>query len=528
MPLVKIHEAGKIGLISDVADHELPPEAWTTARNVVFRDGKVKKARGQTTVFGTPSIAPYGLFPVYVDGVAYWVYAGTAKVYVVQGGTHTNITRQSAGVDVDYSMTTSIPWTGGVLNGVLVLNNGVDDPQMWLPAGPSNKLQALSNWPANTKCQFLRPFRNYLIAGDVTKSGVRDPYLIKWSHPADPATVPDSWDHTDPAKDAGEYPLAETPGLLIDCLPMGDVNAVYKSDCVYGMQHTGGDFVFRFWRAPFGAGMLNKRCAAMMPDGSGHFVVTNDDVIGHNLHQAKSLITNRIRRSLFNRINTTATSACFVLPNYKEDSILFCFPENGETLCTLALVWNYRDDTFQYRELPYLFHANTGEADETVDLTWDADSEVWDQDSSVWDAGSFGTAVFDAVIASPQNTKLYLLNDTNQFDGANMHSHVERTGLPIAGVDRFGQPKVDTESIKLWRRVWLRGEGGPVQVMVGTQMVIGGPIEWSEEKTFTFGTDKFLDFLRPGRALAIHIHSEADVDWELHGYDVDIEVLGAY
>src|SRR3990172_1107095 len=150
MALIPIHSLGSVGIITDVPSYELPPEAWTAGENVRFQDGKVQKVLGHNVVFDPPSIAPYWIQPLYQGAQAFWLYAGLAKVYVTDMASHFNITRQTASVDVDYSTNADMKWNGGVLNGIGILNNGSDDPQMWNPPGTSTKLVALSNWPANT------------------------------------------------------------------------------------------------------------------------------------------------------------------------------------------------------------------------------------------------------------------------------------------------------------------------------------------------------------------------------------------
>ena len=243
MPTISVNAVGQYGVMRDMQPHELPLNAWSDSRNMHFVNGYAEKILGHSQVFNTPSIAPYFLLPVEGSSTYFWVYAGLAAVYVWDGGVHTNLTRAVGGA---YGATVDGNWTGDVLGGVPVLNNGVDDPQMWLPVSPSQPLQLLSNWPANTKCNALRAFKNYLVALDVTKAAVRSAQMVKWSHPAAAGAVPSSWDPTDATKDAGEVMLAETADFCVDCAPMRDVNIIYKENSVYAMQFVGGTNIFRF------------------------------------------------------------------------------------------------------------------------------------------------------------------------------------------------------------------------------------------------------------------------------------------
>ena len=295
MALAKIFEVGKYGVIQDIEDHELPPEAWTDAKNVRFFAGKALRMTGQDSVHETVQVAPYNVFYCPIAGANYWVYTGLSSVYAVTGSTHTDISKSGG-----YSAVADTPWTGGVLNGLLILNNGVDNPQQWSLSGPSVALADLSNWLASTTCKVMRPFREYLVAMDITESGTHDEDLLIWSQPAEPRSAPASWDYTDATKDAGTKVFSDSPGKLLDCLQLGGVNIVYKQDSTHLMQFVGGQYIHRFDPLFSNTGMLTYRCAVNVPK-FGHFVVTDDDIITHHgVGNPESVLTNKVRQALFN------------------------------------------------------------------------------------------------------------------------------------------------------------------------------------------------------------------------------------
>ena len=49
-----IKDLSQYGVIDDLPDHELPPNAFSSAINVKFSDGSVSKAKGWASVFGLP------------------------------------------------------------------------------------------------------------------------------------------------------------------------------------------------------------------------------------------------------------------------------------------------------------------------------------------------------------------------------------------------------------------------------------------------------------------------------------------
>ena len=212
MAIVTIPAVGGQGLIRDQLPQELDQSAWSDAQNIRFAEGSAWRFLGDTQVLDAPAVTPYWIGAYNTTATRYIVHAGLAAVYVDDGSTRTDITGTAPTGGVDDR------WTGGTLNGVLILNNGVDKPQYW-GGNVANNLATLTNWDANHLCAVMRPYRNYLVALDVTKSGTRYPHMVKWSSPAEPGTVPASWDEADPATDAGEVDLAETSDLMVDCLP---------------------------------------------------------------------------------------------------------------------------------------------------------------------------------------------------------------------------------------------------------------------------------------------------------------------
>src|SRR5262245_61859086 len=193
MSVIEIAVLRTIGLIRDQEGNYLPPEAWTYARNMRAVADGIERIGGQTQVFGTPGVAPHFAIPISTTSQTYWLYTSLTKGYVYDGTTHTDITRVSG----DYTAGNTRDWNGTLLGGVPILNNGSDTPQQWATLSPATKLTPLSNWPASTTAKVIRAFGPTLIALNLVESGTSFPHLVRWSHPADPGTVPSSWDYTD-------------------------------------------------------------------------------------------------------------------------------------------------------------------------------------------------------------------------------------------------------------------------------------------------------------------------------------------
>ena len=535
MALVRIDDVAAHGIITDIAPYELPPGAWSQGVNVRFKDRKVQKFLGHSAVFGAPSITPYTLFSVQTLTQAYWIYAGLTKVYGTDMTSHFNLTRQTAGVDVNYGATEERKWNGGVLNGIPILNNGVDEPQMWNPVSSGQRLQLLSNWSTwpggvSTRARVIRPaFRYFLIALGITEGGVENPHNVAWAQPADPGAVPTSWNYSSATLDTGITPVADTPGSLLDLVMLGDVGVLYKDDSSYVMQFVGGQSIFRITPTPLKFGLLATDCAKPLP--GFHFMATQDDIVVHDSRQARSVVTERVRQIVFDNIDNTYKGRSYVVANYRKSEMWFCYPESGQSQPTKALVWNWENNTTTFRELgaltphiaPGVVQTNVGAQD------WDADSGTWDSDSTLWDQRFFDPANTSLLIARSQATAaLYLADSTNQFAGANMTSYVERSGITIVGRDYRGEPKIDPDSIKLVKRILPRISGGPVQVYVGAQSLKDGAISWSSAMTFDPTTKNELQCYSVSRFPAVRFESVSDVHWSLDGYELDIELAGKF
>lgn len=513
------------GIQSDIDPNTLPDGmgkeglVWSSGKNIRFIEDYIEKFKGHSSTFGTPSVAPYGLFPVATVTTYYWIYAGLAKVYIYDGSTHTNITRQTASVDVDYTGGAGDKWNGGVISGIPFINNGVDSPQMLTPVSASTKLASLTwasgqTWNSQSKsCKTIRAYKNFMVALDVTESATRYPLRLRWSTNTN-GGAPVSWDDTDATESAGFTELNQTNGFLLDCLPLGDTNIIYKEDQTWAMRFVGGNDIFRFDPVFTGDGMLTSGC--VQPFFNKHVVLTNGDLILHDGQSIQSIIEKREKNFLFNDIDSTNYKTTFMTPNYHKKEIWICYPSNGSSLPNKALVWNYKDNTFGRRDLPSSPSIAYGVVDPSTDKTWNAQAVVWNTETSKWDEQSYNPSIKRLLIAS--GTGLYLADDTDQFNGSNMTSFIERTGLD------FGSPEV----FKYFKTVWPRlTASGPVTVKIGTQPLKGGAISW-ESGTFDPSTDEKVEFNSSGKFCGIYFGSASNVSWKLHGFDIEYEMGGRY
>jgi hypothetical protein len=298
---IPFNNIASIGMIRDLATESLPADdkngfAWTDVQNCRFKGGSISKMGGYEELIDTSTtVAPYFYTRVQTTDKNIYLYAGLNKIYGYYAGSHYNLTRQTAGVDVDYSASLSNQWVATTINFSTVLNNGFDTPQAWVNADTGVKFVDLPAWPTDYKANILRAYKNYLIAADITDDApVRHPNRVQWSTGGLPGELPSSWDPSDPEQDAGYQDLADSEDAIVDMLPLGDANIIYKNTSTYLMQYVGGNKIFSITKKFPNVGMLNKNCA--VPVKAQHIVLTNDDVIIHDGFQYKSIIDNKNKK----------------------------------------------------------------------------------------------------------------------------------------------------------------------------------------------------------------------------------------
>lgn len=338
------------GVNLDLLPSELPMGVWSNTLNVSFQGGFAQTRGGVTVAYTVPTVVPYYLQTFNTSASRFLVQAGTAKVFVDDGTTRTEITNLTP-----FTGARDNRWTGGDLNGVLILNNGVDTPQYW-NGNVATKLADLTSWPTGYKADFVRPFKNYVVAGSITKAGTKYPNLVMWSNATDPGSIPTTYTAST-TNDAGEQPISGI-GKLIDCLPLGDVNILYGESGRYAMQYIGGTQVFRLTRLPGVDGLLAPGCVVQTP--KGHVFLTNGDVMLHNGAEAVSIVQDRIRIWLFlDTMSATVPARSFLCVNPYLSEVWVFFPTNIANTWAVA-AWNWLTDTWAIHQFSNITYATSG------------------------------------------------------------------------------------------------------------------------------------------------------------------------
>jgi len=504
------------GMIKDTNNTVLPNEYFSHTENARFEDGAAKKVLGQDQVFGTPTVAPYFALNWSTGANNYWFYAGSAKIYRYDGSSHGDFTRASGG-DYATNLTATGNWVGSIFNGLAILCNGVDDPQCLATTGAS-AFTDLTNWPASTTCKVIRPYKNFLVALNLTESSTNYPNKVRWGASAENLALPASWTAST-TNDAGSVTLGDAGDFIIDGFPLKQSFIIYKENTTYLMNFIGGNLVFSFQKLFDDSGVLSRNCVAEY--NGNHFVVTSGDIIIHNGVKKESIATNIIKRTFFNEIDSTNYANTFVTNNKQKNEIWVSYPTVGSTYCNKALIWNYKTNAFSFRDLPDILHIAMGIVNPGASaVVWSGQSQSWIAYNTTenWGMREFNPTETSILMSSTGDTKLYRADNGFDFAGANFTMILERKGLTLDG---------NTNTVKRVRKITPRfSSTGSAEVFVGSSMTPDGTYTYKTQQTINPDTQNKVDARATGKYIAIKFQNTTATTFELNGYDVEYEVAG--
>ena len=560
MPLAPIENVGAGGLVTDFKPYQLEPNQWSGGVNVEFTDGSIRKIEGYKEVMATCPIEPWHLGTYQEhdsdgkqerDGF-FWIAFGMEEVYVYSKGTWHNITRQDEdGNIVPYRTYDGSSWKVAQSGALFMATNGVDVPQIW-PLDDENKidvnkpLEDMDSWvnhntPGETdlNCQSLSGFKNHIIATSMERKvdgqAVQEKQnrMIKWSTQHGNYSEPFTWDVTEKNHDAGEYELLDTKGPIVDIMPMGEVFMVYKTDSVYMMNYVGTPWIFSFKTLDPDSGIVAKGAVTEFP--MGHFFVSFADCYINNGQNVLPVLTGKVRDQMFNDINGDFYNRIFCVTQEHYNEVWACYPSAKSDYCDRAMVWNYKENTFSFRDLPNITDVKPGIAivlseaqkDEDGVVTWDnsdPDPSIplvpWSSmTTALWGSMSYRNVVSHLVMASPDTTQLFRDRIGQMADVNDMYSYVERTGID------FGDPS----AVKHLRAVWPKIETfgtEPIMVYTGYQMATDNPVTWDGPYIFDPDKQSKISTRTTGKFLGVRFETSKDMSWTITGLELEYEMAG--
>ena len=148
---------------------------------------------------------------------------------------------------------------------------------------------------------------------------------------------------------------------------------------------------------------------------------------------------------------------------------------------------------------------------------------TWVTVSGPWTM-SYPTVENVLMFASPENTKIYRDNSGFKEDTSLMNSYVERTGLSM---NSQGQP--DYTTVKRITAIYPKmniDSTNTINVYLGTQMSTEEGITWGSAVSFNPDSQAKVSVRGSGKYYAVKFESDANMDWKLDGYIIEVQDAG--
>lgn len=530
MQTAKISGLGKAGLSLDNPQWSIPPNALSAGQNVRAFHGRLRNFGGRELNTTAP-IEPYSLFGIQTpDRETLWVEAGLTAVYVYDGTNHIDISRASGAYALNEY---TDRWTGGVQGTLVALCPGdAGGPQQWHPINTTTLLVDMMYDPTATPgsqtwqelaytAYAMRTYKNVILAMNLTRSSARFPATIQWSEAIAPGATQVDWVPRT-TNIAGEQPLGETSGNIIDGARLRDDFIIYKEDSAFRMS-LGGPNIFIFDKLPDYVRIINRNCIGVADEF--HVLASRDDVQVFDGNVFRSIFDKKVREFYQSSMFPERLFTTFVSVLGKENEAWVCLPKSDADPAStkhpdMAIVWNYKDDTISITDIPECRDMDQGvivpDIPDTFDSILPADL-TFDQDTLRFDQSPFSTAL-DFLVGA-HGASLSVFGEQPTDDGKPRECIAERTGIVLKD-EKSGM--LSTDGVHRIREVRPYIDSTmPIQVQVGAQMAPNDSVAWEPEQTFNPAVDHHLKFRATGRYFGYRIRSNAAVNWEATALEFD-------
>ena len=564
MANLPVRNLGGVGVVTDVNPYDLPPNAFSDARNVLFDDGRVSRA----PVFKQ-------LFPAPTSVKAFSDY--TTETFATVTETFENAEGDPV-TDIRFVASYSDPTSGEValladktglvrtypdgdlqfatpLTGTLT-----DNDEVWahsqtagisvlsrkgmVPYGrkidTDTEYEFFSgDWSSNDTCAVVRSYLDYMIAMNVTKNTAEYPTMVKWSNPIQVGTEVANvvWDPTNPENSAGENILSELRNPILDGMALGSQFVIYSENQVYLMEYTGSSLVFNFRRLFATGGIINVNCVVEV-EGK-HYVFGSDDIYIHDGISRKSIADGRIRRKIFSNILRNNFKRSFVLHDSATSLIYFCYKSNESGLgfyntdfCNKAAVYNYKNDTWTFMDLPNI----VGGTEITFDLTaktYPNTTNSYQQYNTSYSSFNADTAKIPAMVGVTDTANGLTESRTYAADLPTIgkisvepetetvkEAYVERIGVDL---DDTGLPLRSYKTIlSITPQAEFEASEGELTLKIGATDRASDPVVWYTEYDFRPDEVERIDTKASGKYLAYRLSMNEIEDFKFSGFDAEV------
>ncbi len=509
MTFYPIREFGKGGVIADQPPWELPENAFSDAINVDFRDNAARKSLGYLRRVGAVQPNPVWM-QTFDDGTAKQLaYASQDRLWLLSGATWNN-------VGGPYTSTDN--WHSFPFGSFCVFNNGQDAPQTRAPGG---NFIALAGWPAGWQAGILRPYKSFMVAARmVNDGGGAKANTIYWSDTAPANELPPNWSPGAPSL-AGFLPLPANAGDVVDMEEMGDSLLIYTQSEVYALTFTGSAArPMTLRKLPISNGIASRECVKRF--ANRHICLGLNRIFVHDTVNQIYVADEIVEEKFFAQV--ADLNQVRVVVNERWSEVIIYYPTQASLgiQCNRALVWNWEDNTWTFRDLPnvvcvsYAFLPTEG-------VKWsDWSATRWIDLTQRW----------SELGGSNENLGLFYLSQSDQAlhqadlgftaDGTYIVSRLERTDIDLDTL-----LKKPTDRQKMVRSLYPQISGqGVVDFYIGFSNASGGDVRWKGPISLNLDERPRrykVDAVGHGRYLGWRLEQRNGGFYQFSGMEIDLE-----
>lgn len=440
-------------------------------------------------------------------------------------------------------VTNDNPWTHAQVAGVSYLARAGSLPYARNIKNDANYSIIGGDWVPSDTAAIVRPYMDFVIMMNLVRNGNPLPTVVKWNNPAlySSSLNQINWDPANPNYVSGENTLGEMRDPILDGATLGANFIIYSQNQMWAMQYTGAQSVFNFTRIPYEGGIINANCVVEVD--SKHYVFGDNDIYVHDGMSKLSLAEGRVRRRIFNTIDRSKQNSFFVLHDSVSKLIHFCYATlqseasfYGVTGCNQAAIYNYKNDTWSFMDLPNILGGTESNAS-LVQTTWPQQAESYGLINTPYTSFAGGgtprictmlgaaspswglTASRVYAVDLPSNGIVNLAANTECLKPA----YVERTGLSL---DSTG---ASLRSYKLVQscvpEAFFDDTTGTFTFQFGSSDRPEQSPNYRSSATYDPNTDYKIDMMVAGRFLAYKISTSAISNFQISGMDCEIKPM---
>lgn len=543
MATFRVRELGSVGIVSDVAAWDLPPNAFSDGMNVRFsQELGISRAPSFRTVrdltLWRPEAVPLGIYGLPTSG-------GEDRLIILdqQGHAYEWVPDQEP-----YQLfSAGFPNLSSPGRPVLsrMYGNLIIHVPNYLPTyvkpDDSEIRFTVVGWPPSLRARSMRAYGDQLFAFGLTEGAQLRPRSVRHSAFGN-GEIPTSWDINDPATGAGEIELDHDDEVL-DGLPLGQTLMVYSRSQCQEINRAGGLRLFSTRLLPGYRGVWGTDCVVEV--NNSHYCFGPEDIVRHSgIQEPVSVAQGRVRSRIYKDITDRDADQFFVFYVQSAKEIWFCYRTADARAkfygspqgCNMAAVLNVQTGAWTFVDLPFI----TSQSSMIIQTggSWEEDEGTWDDGGGNWNDDEDRVRRSIIFASASVDTSQITHHRILALDGLGENSELD---LPLceeafarAYARRFGLD-LDVEGMELsqykhCRMMFPQGDfpDGGLLFRAGGSLTPKGTTLLPQTLSLRVRGGYMVPLKTGGRYLGYELAAAAPQEFSMTGFDLDVVGLGKH